>query len=298
MILIRLMGGLGNQMFQYALGTHLAIKNKAELKVDTALLADPGLSHEIATHRKLEIDIFDIPLKFATQKEVEYFNGKLYSALPGKLYNKIIQASRKKNLIIENGRDFHPEILSLTGNKCLVGSWQSEKYFKSVESEIRKLYSFHKPLRGKHLEISTEIQKTNSVCIHVRRGDYVTSPLYSNTLGTQEPEYYISALELLKSGRAIEQIFVFSDDIAWCKNNLSFTIPYYFMDYEAGENKYVTDLHLMSLCKHFIISNSTFGWWAAWLSNSKGKMVFAPANWYKDTSFNSADIIPSDWIKI
>ncbi|HTA28022.1 MAG TPA: alpha-1,2-fucosyltransferase, partial [Bacteroidia bacterium] len=262
MILVRLMGGLGNQMFQFALGYNLARKNNTELKIDTSLLADKSQPHEVVTHRDLEIDIFDIPLSFATQKEVEYFNGKSYSSIPGKIGNKVAWQFRKKNLIIENGRNFHPEILTLPDNKCLVGSWQSEKYFKDIENEIRKLYSFTKPLTGKPLAISSEIKNSESVCIHVRRGDYVTSPIYSKSLGTTEPGYYMQALELLKSKRKVNNLFVFSDDIEWCKANLIFSIPTQYMDYEATGKKYAIDMQLMSLCKHFIIPNSTFGWWA------------------------------------
>jgi len=298
MILLRLTGGLGNQMFQYALGTNLALKNNTELKIDTTLLADLKQPHEIYTHRNLEIDLFDIPLKFATQKEIEYFNGKTYSTIPGKVYNKILWQFRKKNLIIEKERNFHPEILSLKDNKCLIGGWQSEKYFKDIKNNIRKLYSFHKLLTGKALEISKEIQNTNSVCIHVRRGDYVTSPLYNEVLGIQELSYYTKALEILKSQRPVDSLFVFSDDINWCKKNLTFTIPANYMDYDTSEKKYITDMHLMSLCKHFIISNSTFGWWAAWLGNNKEKAVIAPKNWFKNPAFSSTDIVPDDWLKL
>ena len=292
------MGGLGNQMFQYALGTHLAKKNNTELKIDITLLADKSQPHEVVTHRNLEIDIFNIPLNFASGKEIAYFNGKKYTHLPGKISNKVVWQFRKKNLIIENGRNFHPEILALPDNKCLVGGWQSEKYFKDIETDIRKLYTLNKPLRGKPLEISNQIQNTNSVCIHVRRGDYVTSPLYSKALGTPETNYYHDALEALKSVKNIDSLFVFSDDIGWCKNNLLFHIPTHYMEYETTEKKYALDMQLMSLCKHFIIPNSTFGWWAAWLSNFPGKMVIAPKNWYKDKSLDGSDIVPANWMKL
>ncbi len=268
---MRLMGGLGNQMFQYALGTNLARKNNTELKLDTSLLADPNHSHELFTHRDLEIDTFNIPIVFATKKEVEYFNGKTRSSVPGKLYGKLLWQFRKKNLIIEPDRNFHPEILLLRHNKCLVGSWQSEKYFKDIESEIRSLYTFHKPLSGEPAELSKKIQSTNSVCIHIRRGDRVTSPFYGKTAGIIDPDYYYKALELLASSRKIDNLFVFSDDVNWCKDNLAFTLPTTYMDYKTDEKKHSVDMRLMSLCKHFILTWSTFGWWAAWLGNAPEK---------------------------
>ena len=237
-------------------------------------------------------------INLATQEDIWYFNGKEYKSIVGKLKNRINWQFRKKNLIIEEGRGFQPSVLDLTDNKCLVGSWQSEKYFKNIESEIRKLYRFKEALCDKSAELGKQIQSTNSLCVQVRRGDYVTSPVYSKILGAMPVEYFKKGFELLEKKQNIEHIYIFSDDIKWCKENLKLPIATTYVEDEYPGLKFGNYLQLMSLCKHFIIANSSFGWWGAWLSTHKEKIVIAPNQWYKDPSYNSKDIIPENWIKI
>jgi hypothetical protein len=299
MILIRFTGGLGNQMFQYALGTCLAVKNKTELKVDLTLLLDRSQPHEIVTHRELDIDIFNVKLDYATQEEIWYFNGREYRHLPGKIMNRVLwEGGRKKNLIVEKDRSFQPSILELPDNKCLVGSWQSERYFEPVKEELRKQFTFRQALAGAAKELGGKIQSMNAVCLNVRRGDYVTSPVYSQMLGTMTPEYFSKALELICTAHKPEHVFVFSDDAAWCKENLRLSVPYTIVGDEYAGPKYSTKLHLMTLCRHFIIPNSSYGWWAAWLGNHPSKMVIAPRVWFKDKSMSSEDLVPESWIRI
>ncbi len=297
MIVVRFTGGLGNQMFQFALGTHLAIKNKTELKIDTTLLLDRSQPHEIVTHRNLDIDILNVKLNLATQEDIWYFNGRSFTNPMEKILNRIRWQFRKKNLVIETERNFQASILNLSDDKCLVGAWQSEKYFKAIEPEIRKLYTFKEILTGRAAELGKQIQNTNSLCLQVRRGDYVTSPVYSKTLGAMPIEYFQKSFELIKTKQSIEHIYIFSDDIQWCKENLKWPVATTYVEDEFPELKFGTYLHLMSLCKHFIIPNSSFGWWGAWLGNHKEKIVIAPKKWYKDPSYKSEDIVPESWIK-
>ncbi|HVA97514.1 MAG TPA: alpha-1,2-fucosyltransferase [Bacteroidia bacterium] len=297
MIVVRFTGGLGNQMFQYALGTHLAIKNKTELLIDTTLLLDHSNPHEIVTHRNLDIDIFNVKLNIASQHIVEKFNGKQYNHVLGKMINKVQWQFKKKNLIVEHVRNFNPDILQLSDNKCLVGAWQSEKYFKAIEKEIREQFTFKNALSGATAELGKKIQNENSLCINVRRGDYVTSPIYSKTLGTMPLQYFMKGYEYHKSKNAINHIFIFSDDLVWCKANFNFDIPHTFVEHEFAGARFSNYLQLMSMCKHFIIPNSTFAWWGAWLSPNKDKIVMAPKNWFADNTLNCDDIIPKQWIK-
>lgn len=292
------MGGLGNQMFQYALGTHLAIKNRADLKIDTTLLTDRTQPHEVVTHRSLEIDIFNVKLDLASQEEIWHFNGRTYTNLLGKTLNKLTWQFRKKNLIIETGRDFDPGILALSDNKCLVGAWQSEKYFKPVEAEIRKLYTFKQDLLPASLELGRQIRNANSVCVNVRRGDYVTSPIYRENIGALSAGYYSSGISFFENAFPQAEIYVFSDDVEWCKNNIRSKLPVHFVGHEHAGAKFGNYLQLMASCRHFVISNSTFAWWGAWLGEKKDSVIIAPGQWARDAKFSPLSIIPERWKKI
>ncbi len=299
MILVRLMGGLGNQMFQYAAAKSVAVRNKTILKIDTTLLEENKKHpHEIVTHRELDLAIFDLPLMKATKEEVEYFNGKKYRFLIGKIYNKIGSVKRKRNLIIEKDRSFNKNILRLGDNKCIVGSWQSEKYFKDIESEIRNLFTFKLPVLDTSKDFLNDIKSHDSICLNVRRGDFVTSPLYSNTLGALTADYYIKAIEYFEGRVTRPKVFVFSDDMDWCKNNLKLKMPVCFVGHEHAGEKFGNYLQLMKNCNHFVIPNSSFGWWGAWLSKHQDKIVIAPKNWFKDAAMKDKDIVPENWIRI
>ncbi len=299
MILIRPTGGMGNQMFQYALGTFLAKKNKTDLKVDLTLLNDRSQPHEIVTHRNFDLDAFRIPFQFASEKEIAHFNGKSYSHLAGKVMNKIFwELSAKKRLVVEQERNFQPQICALPDDRCLVGAWQSEKYFKPVESEIRKLYAMPGPLQGKALELGNKILSGNSLCVNARRGDFVTSSVYNKMLGAMPISYFQKAFEKMSGLEKIDSIFVFSDDPDWAKENLHFPVMTEYVGKEYFGPKYITYLHLMTLCRHFIIPNSTFAWWAAWLNTNPQKRVVAPLQWYLDPAMDSSDIIPETWLRV
>jgi hypothetical protein len=299
MIVIRLIGGLGNQMFQYALGMHLAEKNGAELKIDTTLLDDRSQPDVLVTHRQLDIDILQVNPVFATPQEIEHFNGKIYRHLPGKIYNQLQwQLIRKQKLIREQKRNFQPEILNLPDDRCLVGAWQSEKYFKAIEAKVRKTYAFREALSGKALVLSKEISSCNSLCINVRRGDYVSSPLYSKTLGAMPVEYFSKGYELMRSRQNIEHTYVFTDDQKWARENLNFSAATTFVGPEYNGPRYANKLELMACCRHFIIPNSSFSWWAAWLSNHPAKTVIAPLQWFKDPGMDASDLVPDTWIRI
>ncbi len=301
MIIVRLMGGLGNQMFQYAFAYALSQKNKTQLKIDTTLLEDRNSADEIVTHRDLLIDkVFNVTLNFASIKEIEYFNGKKYNHLLGKTYNKVSQALRKPMLVIEKSRGFHSEYLTFSNHVCLVGAFQCEKYFKSYDSSIKKLFSFKNPILEISSNLVSEIKTENSVAIHVRRGDYVTSPLYSKTIGTLPINYYLEAIELIHEKIKNPVFYIFSDDINWCKHNFkSDKYSFCFVDDEQAGAHAANYLQLLTKCKHYIISNSTFSWWGAWLSdNEVDKIVIAPKKWFLDESLDSKDIVPENWIRL
>ncbi len=294
------MGGLGNQMFQYALGYTLAKKNNVDLKVDLTLLMDRSKHHEIVTHRTLLLNkVFDINILLATEEEINYFNGKNYGNLIGKIYNRIRQYIIKNKLKIQNNRAFDSSFLEVKKNTCIVGSFQSELYFIQNSDEIKKIFKFKQELLPISIDLGEQMKLSDSVGIHIRRGDYVSSPVYSEIIGVLPNDYYKNAIELIKKRVSTPSFFIFSDDINWCKENFKdFQSDFYYVEDEHAGIDAANYLQLMTLCKHYIISNSTYAWWGAWLSSNENKIVIAPAKWFNKTEYNNNDIVPTNWIKI
>jgi hypothetical protein len=304
MILVRLQGGLGNQMFQYALGRNLALKNQTQLKLDLSLLLDRTPSQH-AVFRDFDLDIFNIDFCLASQEEILFFNGIRGKNKIQKARNYIRNNLFPKKLVIEKGRQFHPEVLMTKNNKCLAGSWQSYLYFEYIKDILKKEFVIKESfLCDSFLAYKTQIETTEvSISLHVRRGDYVTNEFYNDILGLLDVNYYDKAISNLNLSWAKTRIFVFSDDLNWCKQNLHFEFETTFVDQERSKKGVASDLALMMLCNHNIISNSSFAWWGAWLGLAADKKVIAPVNWvnkkYRDNILiDSPDIVPKNWLRI
>ena len=299
MILVRLMGGLGNQMFQYAAARGVAFRNNTELKIDTRLLDDNRKrEHSIYTHRDLDLGIFRAELQHATVREVEYFNGRQYPHIPGKIVNKIRQALRGNNLVVERSKSFEPSILKLGDNKCMVGSWQSEKYFEDICGLVKEDFKFKQTVLPVSGSLRDEILSVNAVCVNVRRGDYVTSRIYSRDIGALALSYFQKGISICLEKLDNPHFFIFSDDIEWCREHLRISAPASFVLHEHAGAKFGNYLQLMSACTHFLISNSTFSWWAAWLGEKKGSLVLAPSQWARNPVLIPGDILPPRWKKL
>lgn len=284
MIFIKLIGGLGNQMFQYALGRHLAIKNGTKLKLDISeLISGKG---EI-TIRNYELDQFKIEEEIASPSDLVFFET-----------NKIVKAIEKfkpyhrRLKVYEKGLSFDEKILKIKGVKYLNGFWQSELYFNDIRDVLLKEFSLKNEVSKNVKEISDKIKKQESVSLHVRRGDYVHK--YSDQYHVQGNDYYHTALEIIKKVNPNYNLFVFSDDIEWCKTNLIFENQTFYIE----PNKSFEDIYLMSLCSHNIIANSSFSWWGAWLNPNPEKICIAPKNWFKNKKQSNNNIIPRSWITI
>ncbi len=289
MIIVRLIGGLGNQMFQYACGRSLSQKNNAELKLDVTGFDSYKL------HR-YSLDAFNIKKEVASEKEIERFkNYKIRSGRRWFLYNKLIADGSK--YFQEKGFDFDPDVLELQGDAYLDGYWQSAKYFKEIGSTIRSDFSFVLPQGEKDKEISALINACTAVSIHIRRADYVTNTTTNKTHGTCSIEYYNQAIELLAEKVSSPCFFVFSDDHEWVKQNLKSTYPMVYVEHNGADTNY-QDLRLMTSCKHNIIANSSFSWWGAWLNANPNKIVIAPKKWFANAIRNEDDIIPSTWSRL
>lgn len=294
MIITELNGGLGNQMFQYAVARRLAIMNRTDLKLDISTFDTYKL-------RAYELTHFNIDAEFAEYNNIAAFkeNSRFKKAF-FKLKNRFI-AFELINVHEKHFGEsflFDKEILNLSDNVYLQGYWQSEKYFKDIETIIRNDFTLKEKLNNKSCEVAELISKSRmSVSIHIRRGDYVSNPITNSMHGTCSLDYYQECVKELAEKFSDLQLFVFSDDPEWVKVNLHFKYPTVFVNHNGAERAY-EDMHLMSLCKHNIIANSSFSWWGAWLNNYLDKIVFAPKQWFKQKERNTDDLIPENWIRI
>lgn len=285
MVVVRLYGGLGNQMFQYAAARRLSQVNKVPLRMDCSWFA-------LQEQRKYELGIFNVEESFVSGFQSGFIR-KINRS------NSILRRaasifSAPFTLQEEKYYEFDQDIMSLKGRIYLDGYWQSEKYFKDVESVIRRDFSFKHPLEGENRVMASEIQASNSVCVHVRRGDYVDNALSSKIHGTCPIEYYQESASRLEKNIQRPDYYVFSDDIDWAKGNLQFLNNARYVDHNDPDHGY-EDMRLMSLCKHHIVANSSFSWWGAWLCSNPGQMVFAPAIWFSAGHCDTSDLIPDTW---
>ena len=291
MIIIEIKGGLGNQMFQYAVGKHLSLKRGVELKLDLRYLQE---KQEEAEHikRDFELNKFNIKAEIATEadlKIVEERKSKFDFLLP----------YYKRNIVKDKTKKFDKKIFLTSDNSLLKGYWQSEKYFQAVESVLRQDFIFEKEDNDEYfLQIKNKIETTNSVGIHFRRGDYVTNHTTNKHHGVCSLEYYRKAMQTIASKIEYPEFFIFSDEIQWVKNNLKTDFPVHFIENSCEELH--SDFRLMSSCKHNIIANSSYSWWAAWLNTNKEKIVIAPQKWFATQRLQSKtkDLIPHEWIKL
>lgn len=292
MILIRLMGGLGNQMFQYAFGRALALRHGAELLLDTSLLAE----ETTLTKRDFELGVFkNIEFRFAEPLEVFLFNGDPKASLMRRLRRRWLNLSNPRKLTIQVGNAILPDYLEARSPVCLVGRWQSYKFFQSFENLIRKDFDLSKPSDIFLDDILELINSFESVCIHVRRGDLVTVEAYNQEIGVISTEYYLKAMAEVEKKITNPTFFVFSDDIEWCKENLNEIPRAIFVDQKYAGQKALGHFFLMQQCKHFILSNSTFAWWAAYLCVESQKIVIYPKNWNQDPKLANPEMCPPDW---
>ena len=290
------MGGIGNQMFQYAAARRLAHIRNAPIKLDVNWF---GNIEKGNTSRKYELHAFTIKEDFALPGEVDGYKNVKTGAFSRTL-KKLAGAVSPFNhstWIRERRFHFDPAILKLPDNVYLEGYWQSEKYFLDCEEIIRKEFTVRTEPGEKNRQIAEIIKNTESVSVHVRRGDYVTNPTTSQYHGSCSMEYYREAV-----GRAVSQIqrphfFVFSDEPDWVKENLTLPFSVTYIDHNGTANAY-EDMRLISLCKHHIIANSSFSWWGAWLCVNPDKLVFAPKKWFNKAGMNTADLLPGSWHKI
>jgi len=293
MIVIRLKGGLGNQMFQYAIGHILSKKNNCLLKIDTRFF-DLSKTNNRVTARDFELDIFDNTYTEAQKEDFSTFD-KLSKI--NRIKRKIgFNYPRKYN---EQSPEYHQDILSLKSPLFLNGYFQSHKYYQAYEAEIRALFSFSTyDFKNKNLDILQTLKNEITLSVHIRRGDYVNDPKVNQTHGVCSFDYYLNAIRYISETNKNIKLVFFSDDSAWVKQTFShLSMDKIFVDHNTGKSSW-KDMCLMSLCTHNVIANSSFSWWAAWLNANPKKQVIAPKQWFVDKNRNTNDLIPAEWIRM
>lgn len=291
MIIVKLIGGLGNQMFQYAAGRALALRHQTDLRVDTfELESDPEGKF---TKRHFELGIFEANIQRASKEEIGRFSNLGSNKIKRELQRRFPTVFNRL-MAVEKGSPYHHEFTKYPKHTYLNGFWQSELYFKNVASQIRSDFKFNPTIIEGNKEMASKISSVNSVSLHIRRGDYVTNTNAHSFHGLCSIDYYNEAVKLISEKENGIELFVFSDDIPWCKENLKYNFPIHFVETHNAHS----DMYLMSLCKHNVIANSSFSWWGAWLNANPKKMVIAPKQWIADPSVNTKDVIPVSWIKL
>lgn len=272
MIITKLTGGLGNQMFQYAAGYSLARKRKTSLALDLR-------SYEASKYRSYDLENLSVHTPKAP-----FWKIVLYK------YLGFATIFKKPDF------DFQEEFLTLPKNTYLDGyfqGFQCEKYFDEYPNEIRELFKPKILAEEKFKDLAEQIKNSNSVSIQVRRGDYLKKQETYNIL---TPEYYKKAQEVMESHVPNPTYFIWSDDdIEWAEQNIK---AENMVMVSGRDIDGIDDMRLMSLCKHHILANSSFSWWAAWLNPNPEKVVIAPNKWFNKKELNTKDLIPETWQKI
>lgn len=290
MIITHLIGGLGNQLFQYAMARRIAYNNNVSLKLDISDFTSYKL-------REYRLDKFNIVAEIATLEEIRRFK-KTRSKILSKLllaYNST-KPVISRSYIRERFFYYDPDMGNIVNNVYLEGHWPSEKYFFDIKEILRQEFSLRYEMTDYHQDLKKQIINSNSVSIHIRRGDYVSNPVVNQVHGTCSMNYYYNAITLITDKIAHPHFYIFSDDPDWVKEN--FIIPCSFTIVKNEVQRDYEDLLLMSMCKNHIIANSSFSWWGAWLNPREDKLVISPAKWYPGADYDTRDLLPDSWITI
>jgi glycosyl transferase family 11 len=282
---VALSGGLGNQLFQYALGRALAVAHGGRLQLDLrAFLLDP--------RRRYMLDRLAIVHEEAEPGELPPAWTRFNRRLPW-----LLKLRGVRRPYVERGPTFDPHVLDLQAPAALWGNWQSEKYFGSITHALRQEIQPTAALTSERARLAEQIVRDKKISVHVRRGDYASNPAANAFHGTCEPSWYAEAKAMMDLRVPDARYVVFSDDTNWARENLAGFSDAVFVE-PAVDGRDEQDMHLMSLCEHHIIANSSFSWWGAWLNPRMSKVVIAPRRWFRHEGHDTGDLIPESWIRL
>jgi len=288
-VISRIHGGLGNQLFEYAAGYALARRLGVAHKVDTRVFAEAG-------ERPLALRDFKLSLAEASPEELRETTPQWGPWWRNKyiLWSHRLTPFHRRRWVREESFDFDARLFTVRPPVYLDGWWQSEKYFAASAGEIRQMFRLARAPTARTEALGAELASRPTVALHVRRGDYVQHPGYAQFHGVCPVEYYRRALAWLRERAPSTSLVAFSDDPVWARENLCNDGSVRLIEATPGHTA-IEDFYLLGCCTHFVIANSSFSWWPAWLSESPCKLVVAPRRWFLGRDVRPEDRFPSGW---
>lgn len=288
MIIVRLSGGLGNQLFQFAAGYALALRHDTSIYLDARSFARDRL-------RNFALSCFGLQPENAPEMVKKWppsRRGPISFPWWKFRYGSDLQFFR------ERGVESQQRFGELGPSTYLHGYWQNEVYFAEHANQVRSALKIVMEPDSRNQQWLARIRNRNAISVHVRRSDYTTNAVNQSLYSVCAPSYYDEAARYLADNSSSTAYFVvFSDEPEWASKNLRFPGEVDFISHNSGESAY-EDLRLMSACKHHIIANSTFSWWGAWLGENPNRVIVAPSSWYRDPIKDQENPIPENWIRI
>ncbi|WP_321283955.1 alpha-1,2-fucosyltransferase [uncultured Vibrio sp.] len=288
-VIVRLQGGLGNQLYQYATGRAVAKRFGCPMFLDKRTI-EPE-----APARHYNLGVFNIQENFV-KGYLAWMTRWVGSVRLGKYFTTFWLPARNFHYLRDSEMGYDSRLFEdHAGPIALLGYWQCYRHFDSISNELRGELTFKQGPVGKNRDMMDELQSCNSVGVHVRRGDYTN---FTQSLGLCDAGYYQKATQHLQLQIENPKFYVFTDDPHWAHTDLNLGgAPFQVVDHNLGQADY-EDMRLMSNCRHLIIANSSFSWWGAWLANHPGKIVIAPKNWFVHDEVPAEDRVPSAWLRM
>lgn len=321
MTLFQISGGLGNQLFQYAMARRLALRGDGILHADLY-----QLGMQLQPPRQFRLDLFHarvlaLPWYCVWRYSKREFLDRLVRRyLPENLGRRLLSLAARRGfkspcayrfdacipgrpkpmlqigkVVSERQFHFDPEVLNLSGDLLLMGYWQTEKYFADIAPQLHTELQVKTPQAGQNLAVGNHMRAQQSVSLHVRRGDKAVAKDFNGST----PEYHQRAMAWFRDRLSSPMFFVFTDDWDWVKQHLPEAPDVVHVNHN-GQDQDHEDLRLMSQCRHHIIALSSFSWWGAWLNPSPDKLVVCPPHqrWFNFLNCDTVDIFPDSWVQI
>lgn len=287
MIISRIDGGLGNQMFQYAYGLYLARRADAEYFLDVSSYEKHPQHGYLLDHFQIDAEVLPANLSAKVPRKYRSSASKV-SWLQDGFGLRTLRRHKERDF------GFQTSHLEAGNNRYLVGYWQSEQFFPGMRDELLKQFAVRRDLTAKSQEIGVRMAEGNSIALHVRRGDYVTSQSAAAIYEHLSVNYYHRCLQTWASEQDRPEVYIFSNDIAWCREQFQLEYPTHFVDHTSVDTAF-EDLWMMQQAACLVMANSTFSWWAAWLNQRPEHQVIAPSRWFRPGTMDGSSILCRDW---